>query len=485
MASPLSYLAQSTTTSKRRSPGFAPAEDKPKPEFICKEIDSSTGKLCNKTFSRAFNLKRHNKELHQSRAITTFINWDGHATTTSIAAQKVSSVATPELCLLEAFPQSMTSTLHLQGPLMSTDAVVTNLATTLARPTSSYHMPTCVAPTSKASPEVSSQAWCSKRSMQETALVSPTISPFNNHDLPLSPDRPQNVISSTSSQLSSIFSTRDVEHQIMSSQASSQSLASKSVRNETDPARRLPHDSNHTATATEIVNPSIDSLEFESPAFKRRRVSNGLGRVIDARVRNSIPEYMMKSSKKVPEQQRGLDWLKFSSKNKFDETYKRLLAGWGVKPNHKGTCVLLAEDWKALEPVKHMEMLESHGHPSSGAGRAWYSQSDHATTLARALAWFGVWPRKGIELDNFLGCGPFQPKDASHLCHHEHCIIHLVYESAATNQDRNECCHEARFLRQEGKDIPEHCARHSPPCLMQVSRTVELTKVADKLSTLP
>ena len=49
--------------------------------------------------------------------------------------------------------------------------------------------------------------------------------------------------------------------------------------------------------------------------------------------------------------------------------------------------------------------------------------------------------------------------DGSHLCHHEHCIVHLTYESADTNLDRWNCCLEARFLRQEGRKVPEHCGK--------------------------
>lgn len=148
-----------------------------------------------------------------------------------------------------------------------------------------------------------------------------------------------------------------------------------------------------------------------------------------------------------------------------------LLAQWGVKADHRGTCVLLPEDWKALNPEDLMAVFKNHKPPTGGSSRAWYAYSDHATSMARAHGWYEDChrPRTGVELDNFLGCGPYKPIDGSHLCHHEHCIIHVVHESAAVNVDRWNCCLEARFLRQDGRQVLEHCEKHSPPCMMQVS----------------
>lgn len=145
------------------------------------------------------------------------------------------------------------------------------------------------------------------------------------------------------------------------------------------------------------------------------------------------------------------------------------LAQWDVEADHRGTCVLLPEDWKALGPEDLMAIFPNHKPPSGGSSRAWYSYSDHATSIAQARGWYDEWhwPRTGVELDIFLGCGPYKPMDGSHLCHHGHCIIHLVYESAAINVDRWNCYLEARFLRQDGREVPEFYDKHSPPCMMQ------------------
>ena len=128
--------------------------------------------------------------------------------------------------------------------------------------------------------------------------------------------------------------------------------------------------------------------------------------------------------------------------------------------------MLLPEDWKALESIDLMAIFSAP--PAGGSSRAWYSYSDHATSLARAIAWYAE-PRKAADLDQFLSCGPWMPKDGSYLCHHKHCIIYLTYESAAMNLDRRDCCLEARFLRQDNREVPKYCTKHSPPCLMQVS----------------
>lgn len=72
-----------------------------------------------------------------------------------------------------------------------------------------------------------------------------------------------------------------------------------------------------------------------------------------------------------------------------------------------------------------------------------------------------------MELDNFLGCGSYQPKEGSHLCNHRQCAIHLVYETAQINQERKICHARARFRRQCGLPIAERCDTHYPGCLLQ------------------
>lgn len=59
--------------------------------------------------------------------------------------------------------------------------------------------------------------------------------------------------------------------------------------------------------------------------------------------------------------------------------------------------------------------------------------------------------------------------DVSHTCHHNNCIIHVVYDPTHINQDRKSCCELARKLRREGQVIPKHCDKHNPSCRLVVS----------------
>ena len=101
-----------------------------------------------------------------------------------------------------------------------------------------------------------------------------------------------------------------------------------------------------------------------------------------------------------------------------------------------------------------------------------FSMSDHATPWARAASWFNPrsWPRTGAAFDGFLSIGPYRPKDGSHLCHHGNCINqhHLVYEDSGINGSRSRCSSGAQDMRLLGMDVPKHCPRHDPPCLLQV-----------------
>ncbi|KAL8840124.1 MAG: hypothetical protein Q9170_001472 [Blastenia crenularia] len=182
-----------------------------------------------------------------------------------------------------------------------------------------------------------------------------------------------------------------------------------------------------------------------------------------------VPAYEVKLSRRGPLQQRGLEWLAYPGKLHFEAADSTILERWGLTSRHRGTCLLIAEAWRFLPPLDLVDLLSTKADLClilDQTPRAWYSYEDHATTLARAKAWYSTWPRSGLELDNFLGCGPYKPMDASHLCHQGLCIVHIFYEAADVNQDRVRCQERARFLRREGRAIPEQCSEHQPPCLM-------------------
>ena len=111
--------------------------------------------------------------------------------------------------------------------------------------------------------------------------------------------------------------------------------------------------------------------------------------------------------------------------------------------------------------------------PLAGSPRAWYSYKSFRTSLARAKVWFSK-PRRAIDLDYFLEGKEFALIDASYLCYYKHCVVHLIYEKANVNQDRNNCQRRARFLRAKRKPILEECSKHNPLYIIQASPSLAL-----------
>ncbi|KAI0188352.1 hypothetical protein EV127DRAFT_513098 [Xylaria flabelliformis] len=188
-----------------------------------------------------------------------------------------------------------------------------------------------------------------------------------------------------------------------------------------------------------------------------------------ARFRDVMPAYDAPSSRKYPGQQRGLQWLSRGGRDSMDAFVTRMMASWGVRTTHSGTCIIWPQDWQALEPEMLAGLLTFENAPLIDSDRSMYAHDDHITTTARAIAWFARWPRTGIQLDNFLEVGPYQRNDGSHRCHNPLCInpSHLVLESTGYNIGRQVCQKQASFLRGQGREVPPECHLHDPPCLMQ------------------
>ena len=178
--------------------------------------------------------------------------------------------------------------------------------------------------------------------------------------------------------------------------------------------------------------------------------------------------YEARLSKRGLDQSKALEWLIQAVKEKFDGVYEILLARWGVTARHTGTCVLVLNDWRFFNPLDIMTLFSIDNVFLAGSSRAWYSHADHGTSFVRAKVWFDQASRIGLDLDVFLGCASYKLMDASHLCHHEHCIVHVVYEFADLNQDRLQCSRRARFLRGEKRSVSDQCSIHHPSCMMQV-----------------
>ncbi|KAB5559742.1 hypothetical protein GE09DRAFT_1220405 [Coniochaeta sp. 2T2.1] len=183
----------------------------------------------------------------------------------------------------------------------------------------------------------------------------------------------------------------------------------------------------------------------------------------------SMPRYGVRSSAQQPGQPKALAWLSQAAKDTFTAFQTRALAKWGVTPDHDGTCVMDPADWANLDPIELMETLTHRTSPTAHSQNRTFKYDDHSTNVPRANAWFGSWPHSGVELDNFLGDGPFKAMQGSHLCHHDNCIVpaHVVYEAADVNADRKDCHKLALRLRSSGREVPARCETHHPPCLLR------------------
>ena len=66
--------------------------------------------------------------------------------------------------------------------------------------------------------------------------------------------------------------------------------------------------------------------------------------------------------------------------------------------------------------------------------------------------------------------------DGSHLCHHATCINqhYLNYEDAGINMSQIRCSRAAQDMQMLlDVEIPKHCARHDPPCLLHVRALID------------
>lgn len=102
-----------------------------------------------------------------------------------------------------------------------------------------------------------------------------------------------------------------------------------------------------------VVSDAASEEVADRPTIPRKRKYAHVSRLQPGRTsraiyRQAVPTYRVKQSKKVHGQQEGINWLTHAAKLRFEQHYETLLARWGVKPSHQGTCILLPESWKAL-----------------------------------------------------------------------------------------------------------------------------------------
>ena len=423
---------------RRSSP--IPTVQTPSPNhrrFVCQKL-LLNGRRCDAAFTRAYTLKRHDLDIHDYRS-TTFVDCNPGANRRR-TIQRSSPPMTAEPATTLTVPVSTATTAAASVHSRSDTPMISTPTATLDLP-----LRPAVFPRGWSTTPASTFSQSSSVQIPNTGLEA--IPSRTRIDPPLG--------TTTGIHLGNT----DGNHSLASSRSPNQII--ENARN--DGYHR------EVCSCREAAHgPPIEATYSDVTGRKRRWSTVRNGRCFEALRKDHMPIYEVKMSKRMRDQHRGLDWRTKIAQTTFTKSYESLLARWGVKSGHKGTCVLVPEDWKSLDPLDVMALFNRENLPSESSARAWYSYSDHGTSLARALAWFSRWPRTGLEHDNFMGSGPFKPMEASHLCHHGLCILHLHYESADVNQDREECRKEARRLRQDGAMVPTGCVNHHPPCLMQV-----------------
>ncbi|KAH8791671.1 hypothetical protein BGZ57DRAFT_922836 [Hyaloscypha finlandica] len=390
--------------------------------FYCDRTDSSTGLPCTVSSKRRANLIRHIDRKHKESLNGGFFQYvvDSHGILQKGKPEVPAAVLTP-LAAKHATPSELTSNANFNFNFeVSAQSQERNLNTDSENPS----------PTDNGSP-------LAQTANSVTQSVNPSPSPILSRPLPsphaifldLSPGTPLQDVDVISN-----------EHDVP-------------VLNSED--------------ATEQTT---DGVRLARPPWQQRK-DKIRKRLCESFEKEDHPVYQVKRSKKWHNQQRAIAWITYAAKSHFDHHFSSILAQWGVKPTHTGTCLLLPADWAALDPIRLAALFSPENCPHAWADGVTYQYDDHTTSLTRATAWFADthWPRDGSELVNFLGNGPYKPKQGSHLCHHHLCLTHLVFESVEENEDRKECHARAKFLRQEGLPIPRYCTKHAHkrPCLMQ------------------
>lgn len=153
-------------------------------------------------------------------------------------------------------------------------------------------------------------------------------------------------------------------------------------------------------TSTEPSDTTLDPVDREgwTPQLNE-------GRLYASRFNPACPEYDVRQSKRFLSQQRALDWLTGAAKIAFEEARDEIFGRWGLTAAHKGTCLLLPVDWSQADPIKLMAHFTGFDYPIHRS-RSVFAYNDHIASFIRAAVWFGQWPRRGVDLDMFLSCGP-------------------------------------------------------------------------------
>ena len=395
--------------------------------YKCERTNTTSQRLCNATFSRASSLKRHEMRYHQDVESTTFVFYISG----SRSRRSVYSTSKSIISNATASARHSASRRASRISILATCPSSSRAVQFLAPCSTPLEMP--LARSQQNLSEASTPLSLTSSTSLQEALLSTITPPTSASQIR---SRLPELLERSDDTLDSNYNARALNHQNNS------------------------HGNNGTAYSVAHISQGSTnaSQTMSSPNDRPLEFLNGM-----------MPSYEIRLSRRTLDQSKGLDWLTQTTKKKFDNTYETLLTRWGVTSRHTRICVLVSEDWRFSNSLDLMTLFSIDNVPSASSSRAWYSYADHETSLIRAKVWYAKSSRTDLDLDVFLGCGPYKSMNASHLCHHEHCIVHITYESADVNQDRQQCCRRAHFLREEKRPVSDQCTIHSPPCMMQVN----------------
>ena len=76
------------------------------------------------------------------------------------------------------------------------------------------------------------------------------------------------------------------------------------------------------------------------------------------------PSYSMPVSK-THHQQKGANWLTSTALVTWQNQRDRRLASWGLGAAHAGTCILVPQEWKYLQPESVVHRFQRENFPES------------------------------------------------------------------------------------------------------------------------
>ena len=234
---------------------------------------------------------------------------------------------------------------------------------------------------------------------------------------------------------------------------------------------KMIEDENLKIHSNSLSNKERKRFSIQQSSLKRRRSSNtSIDRVVEIRLKDHLSIYRVKTSKKHHRQQKVIEWLIWETKINCEKIRNFYKSFWEITENHYDICVLLSKNWRSID-LMHLMISWDDRIYSKKFNRASYSYANHATTLIKAIVWFAneQWSRRNVELDKFLDVESWKSMNASHLCHHDHCIVHAVYESTDINRERFLCYELALFFRRKERQISKFCDQHDSSCMMQIS----------------